>query len=144
MQYPALPRAAGEAAVRRLLDTVDPGGLLLAVYHDLDDEHREHVKSWGVDPADYVELDAVEPRIDPPRLVDDEYVQQTRAKWDTRMAKIRDVGTLPHLRPRTDAGGWSRTRRSPRIPRRGCWFSTSELRPLAPEGGGAVRMPQWR
>ena len=58
-----------------------PGGLLLAVYHDLDDEHLEHMKSQGVDPADYVgaddlgrllgddftvELHAVEPRIDPP------------------------------------------------------------------------------
>jgi SAM-dependent methyltransferase len=81
LQYPALPKADGEAAVRTLLDTVRPGGLLLAVYHDLDDEHREHMKSRGVDPADYiatddlgrllgdhftVELHAVEPRIDPP------------------------------------------------------------------------------
>jgi SAM-dependent methyltransferase len=81
MQYPALPKAAGEAAVRRLLDTVRAGGLLLAVYHDLDDEHREHMKSRGVDAADYVgaedlfgllgndftiDLHAVEPRIDPP------------------------------------------------------------------------------
>lgn len=81
MQYPALPKAAGEAAARALLDAVRPGGLLLAVYHDLDDEHREHMKSRGVDPADYVgaddlarllgddfnlELHAVEPRIDPP------------------------------------------------------------------------------
>jgi SAM-dependent methyltransferase len=81
MQYPALPKAAGEAAARTLLDTVRPGGLVLAVYHDLDDEHREHMKSRGVDPADYigaddlgrllgddftVELHAVEPRIDPP------------------------------------------------------------------------------
>jgi SAM-dependent methyltransferase len=81
MQYPALPKAAGEAPVRALLDTVSPGGLLLAVYHDLDDEHREHMKSQGVDPADYVgaddlgrllsddftvELHAVEPRVDPP------------------------------------------------------------------------------
>ncbi len=81
MQYPALPKAAGEAAVRALLNTVKPGGLLLAVYHDLDDEHREHMKSRGADPADYidagdlavlladdftVELHAVEPRIDPP------------------------------------------------------------------------------
>jgi SAM-dependent methyltransferase len=80
MQYPALPKAAGEAAVRTLLDTVRPGGLLLAVNHDLDDEHREHMKSKGVDPVDYVgaddlarllgddftvELHAVEPRIDP-------------------------------------------------------------------------------
>jgi len=60
---------------------VRPGGLLLAVYHDLDDGHREHMKSRGFDPADYVsvddllpllgddftvELHAVEPRIDPP------------------------------------------------------------------------------
>jgi SAM-dependent methyltransferase len=81
MQYPALPKAVGEAAVRMLLDTVRPGGLLLAVYHDLDDEHSEHMKSQGIDPADYVgaddlgrllsddftvELHAVEPRIDPP------------------------------------------------------------------------------
>jgi SAM-dependent methyltransferase len=81
MQYPALPNAGGDAAVRALLDTVRPGGLLLAVYHDLDDDHREHMKSRGVDPADYVgaddlaallgdnftvELQAVEPRIDPP------------------------------------------------------------------------------
>ena len=81
LQYPALPEAAGDAAVRRLLGTVRPGGLLLAVYHDLDDEHREHMKSKGMDPADYVgaddlgrllgdefnvELHVVEPRIDPP------------------------------------------------------------------------------
>jgi SAM-dependent methyltransferase len=80
MQYPALPKAAGEAAVRGLLDTVRPGGLLLAVYHDLDDEHLEHMKSRGVEPGDYVAADdlsrllddfvverhAVEPRIDPP------------------------------------------------------------------------------
>ena len=81
MQYPALPKAVGEAAVRALLGTVRPGGLLLAVYHDLDDEHREHMKSQGTDPADYVDVDdlgrlldgaftielhAVEPRIDPP------------------------------------------------------------------------------
>ncbi len=81
MQYPALPKAAGEDAVRALLNTVRPGGLLIAVYHDLDDEHREHMKSRGVDPADYVDADdlgqllvadftverhAVEPRIDPP------------------------------------------------------------------------------
>jgi SAM-dependent methyltransferase len=81
MQYPALPKAAGEVALRTLLGTVGPGGLLLAVYHDLDDEHREHMKVRGVDPEDYVgpddlarllgddftvELHAVEPRIDPP------------------------------------------------------------------------------
>src|SRR5207244_7425189 len=80
MQYPALPKAAGEAAVRTLLDAASAGGLLLAVYHDLDDEHREHMTSRGVDPADYVgaddlarllgddftvEMQVVESRIDP-------------------------------------------------------------------------------
>jgi SAM-dependent methyltransferase len=81
MQYPALPKAAGGEAVRRLLDTVRPGGVVLAVYHDLDDEHREHMKARGTDPAAYVgiddlrallgddfdiELHATEPRTDPP------------------------------------------------------------------------------
>ncbi|MGQ0520009.1 MAG: class I SAM-dependent methyltransferase, partial [Actinomycetota bacterium] len=81
MQYPALPKAAGDDAVRALLGTVRPGGLLLAVYHDLDDHHREHMRSRGVDPVDYVgpgdllallggdfavERHAVEPRLDPP------------------------------------------------------------------------------
>ena len=81
MQYPALPKAASEAAVRTLLDTVRPAGLLLAVYHDLDEEHLKHMRSRGVDPADYVgvddlcrlvgedftvELHAFEPRIDSP------------------------------------------------------------------------------
>jgi SAM-dependent methyltransferase len=81
LQYPALPKAAGERAVRTLCDTVRSGGLLLAVYHDLTDEHAEHMKSRGIDPADFVgadeldlllgedfsvELHAIEPRIDPP------------------------------------------------------------------------------
>ncbi|MBW3669336.1 MAG: methyltransferase domain-containing protein [Actinobacteria bacterium] len=81
MQYPALPKAGGEPAMQALVDTVRPGGLLLAVYHDLDGERREHMKSRGIDPADYfdaddlgpllgeaftIELHAVEPRIDPP------------------------------------------------------------------------------
>ena len=81
LQYPALPKASGDAAVRALLGVLRPGALLLAVYHDLDPEHREHMKSRGVDPADYVGVDdlarllgddftverhAVEPRIDPP------------------------------------------------------------------------------
>ena len=81
MQYPALPKAAGEDAVRTLLDAVRRSGVLLAVYHDLDDDHREHMKERGFDPADYVgvddlasllgddfavELFATEARIDPP------------------------------------------------------------------------------
>jgi SAM-dependent methyltransferase len=81
MQYPALPKAAGEISVMSLLNTVRPGGVLLAIYHDLDHEHREHMKSRGNDPADYIDADelaqllpddftvelyAVEPRIDPP------------------------------------------------------------------------------
>ena len=81
MQYPAVPKAPGETAVRTLLDTVRPGGVLLAVYHDMDDKHLEHMKSKGIDPADYVgaddlyrllgdefavEVNGVVPRIDPP------------------------------------------------------------------------------
>lgn len=81
LQYPALPKAPGDAAVQELLATVRPGGVLLAVYHDLDHEHREHMKERGTDPADYVMADdllpllgddfavehhAVEPRLDPP------------------------------------------------------------------------------
>jgi SAM-dependent methyltransferase len=81
LQYPALPKAAGEDAVRTLLDAVRPHGLLLAVYHDLDEEHRAHMKARGTDPAAYVgvddlrallggdfeiELHAIEPRTDPP------------------------------------------------------------------------------
>ncbi len=81
LQYPALPKAAGDAAVRRLLATVRPGGLLLAVYHDLDDEHRERMREHGADPDDFVgaddlarlvadgfdvETNEVVPRIDPP------------------------------------------------------------------------------
>jgi SAM-dependent methyltransferase len=81
LQYPALLKAAGDHAVRRLLDAVRPGGLLLAVYHDLDDAHVEHMRSEGIDPDDYIGVDdlalivgdefgveryAVEPRVDPP------------------------------------------------------------------------------
>lgn len=81
MQYPALPVAAGADSVRALVDAVRPSGIVLAVFHDLDDDHREHMKSRGFDPADYfdadrladlladdftIELHAVEPRIDPP------------------------------------------------------------------------------
>jgi SAM-dependent methyltransferase len=81
VQYPALPKAAGDAAVRSLLGAVRKGGVLLAVYHDLDDEHREHMKEAGFDPADYVGADdlrqlladdftveryGVEARLDPP------------------------------------------------------------------------------
>jgi SAM-dependent methyltransferase len=81
LQYPALPKAAGEAAMQRLLGALCSGGVLLAVYHDLDHEHREHMKSRGVDPDSYVGIDelvallgehftverhAIEPRVDPP------------------------------------------------------------------------------
>lgn len=81
LQYPALPRAAGDDPVRRLVDTVRSGGLLLAVYHDLDETTAGHLRSQGVDPSDYVGVDdlrrllgndfvverhAVEARTDPP------------------------------------------------------------------------------
>lgn len=64
VQYPALPKAAGEAAMRALLVAIRSGGLLLAVYHDLDDEHREHMKSKGFDPAEYVGADDLAPLLD--------------------------------------------------------------------------------
>jgi SAM-dependent methyltransferase len=78
--YPALPKV-GLRPVATLLQCVRPGGVLLAVYHDLHGEHREHMKSQGFDPADYVgpddlrellradfvmEQHSVEPRVDPP------------------------------------------------------------------------------
>ena len=81
LQYPALPTAAGDAAVARLLATVRPGGVLLAVYHDLDDHHRERMQEHGADPDDFVGVDdlarlvadgfevetyEVVPRVDPP------------------------------------------------------------------------------
>ena len=81
LQYPALPKAAGDAAVARLLATVRPGGLLLAVHHYLDDHHRERMREHGADPDDFVGMDdlarlvadrfevavhEVVPRIDPP------------------------------------------------------------------------------
>ncbi len=97
MQYPALPKAAGETSVRALLAAVRPGGVLLAVYHDLDDEHREHMHARGIDPADYVGADdlvamlgddfvierhAVEPRVDPPPDTEhiDDVVVRARAR----------------------------------------------------------------
>jgi SAM-dependent methyltransferase len=70
MQYPALPKAAGDDAVRRLLDTVRSQGLLLAVYHDLDDDHREHMKLQGVDPADYVGAEDLVPMLGPDLTVE--------------------------------------------------------------------------
>lgn len=83
LQYPALPKAAGEAALHTLLDAVRPEGVVLAVYHDLDDDHRARMAEGGFDPAEFVlddewrallgarrelvvELDAVEARVDPP------------------------------------------------------------------------------
>jgi SAM-dependent methyltransferase len=81
LQYPALPKAAGEAAVHSLLDAIRSGGVLLAVHHDLDSDHREQMRSHGVDVDDYfsvddlarllgddftIELRVTEPRIDPP------------------------------------------------------------------------------
>lgn len=81
LHYPALSKSTGESALGTLLKSVRIGGLLLAVYHDLDEEHRARMREHGHDPADFlgvddlrrflddgfsIEVDAVEPRIDPP------------------------------------------------------------------------------
>lgn len=67
--------------MRTLLDAVRPGGLPLAVYHDLDDKHREHMKSQGVSPADYVGVDDLD------RLLGNDlrssYTQSSRASTRT-------------------------------------------------------------
>jgi SAM-dependent methyltransferase len=124
MQYPALSKAAGDAAVRALLDTVRPGGLLLAVYHDLDDERRERMKSRDVDPADYVGAErrrhprlpawpsfpssdrAATPRLEPaggpswPHIVS---VALIPGRWQARRAPTRRVGPACQSLPRTCA-----------------------------------------
>lgn len=79
MQYPALPRAAGDAGLCALLDTVRPGGVAI-MFHDIDDEHRRHMSSGGnsvefFDADDLlrlcrtdftIEVFGVQPRVDPP------------------------------------------------------------------------------
>ena len=86
LQYPALPKAAGKDAVAKLLDTVRRGGRLLAVYHDLDDEHRAHMKDRGFDPDDYVGVDDL--RV----LLDDEFTVELEAGVP---------GSTRHRAPRT-------------------------------------------
>ena len=109
MQYPALPKAAGEAAVRTLLDTVCPGGLLLAVYHDLDDEHREHMKSRGVDPADYFGADDLD------RLLGDDFtVERTpSSRASTRRRAPRTSPTSSCGPGVSDSGREQRSARRP-------------------------------
>lgn len=56
IQYPALLRAAGELALRRLVDSVRPGGTFLVIGHDIDpDFAREH----GHDMTRFVDLDGL-------------------------------------------------------------------------------------
>jgi SAM-dependent methyltransferase len=81
MQYPALLKAPGQKGLHGLLAALRPGGLLLAVYHDLGGDQREHMRSRGIDPDDYLDADilvqalgngfilerhVLEPRVDPP------------------------------------------------------------------------------
>ena len=79
-----------------MLDAVGPGGLLLAVYHDLDDEHREHMKSRGVDPADYIDAD------DLVRLLGDDFTVEVYAvaPVSTRRPEPRTSRTLSYARRR--------------------------------------------
>ena len=61
IQYPALLRAAGRAAVTGLLRAVRPGGTLLVVGHLTDPEHaRRH----GHDQSEFVDLDDVRASLD--------------------------------------------------------------------------------
>lgn len=56
IQYPALLRDAGAAAIHRLLTAVRPGGTFLVVGHDVDEEHaRRH----GHDMSEFLGLDEV-------------------------------------------------------------------------------------
>jgi SAM-dependent methyltransferase len=87
LQYPALPKAAGDEALATLLDTVRPGGLLLAVYHDLDDDHRAHMTEHGFDPDDYVGVDDLR------RLLDDDFTVQLEAG----MPRIDPPPGNPHV-----------------------------------------------
>lgn len=87
LQYPALPKASGDAAVQTLLDAVRPGGLLLAVYHDLDDEHRQHMRSRGIDPDAYVGADDIQ------RLLGDDFTVERRAVE----ARIDPPPGTPHV-----------------------------------------------
>jgi SAM-dependent methyltransferase len=75
VQYPAL-RKVGQQAVRALLDCLCPGGVLLAVYHDLDEEHREHMKSRGIDPADYIGADDLRGMLGDDFIIEQYSVQQ--------------------------------------------------------------------
>lgn len=76
-QYFTLPRDAGDAAVRGLLDAVAPGGVLLFVFHDwadLADGHEGHEGHEGhADLADYYLPHDVAERLDDAwRIVVDE------------------------------------------------------------------------
>lgn len=60
-QYPALPRADGDATIAALLDAVAPGGTLLVVHHDLDPAHADE---HGFDADDYLMPDDVAAHLD--------------------------------------------------------------------------------
>jgi len=60
VQYPAFRKDADGTVVRAVLDAVAPGGTLLFVHHDFDDDH--HPGHW--DPADYVQPDDVADALD--------------------------------------------------------------------------------
>jgi len=107
MQYPALPKI-GRQAVRALVNLVRPGGVLLAVYHDLDDEHREHMKSRGVDPADYIDADDLADLLGDDFLVEQHSVQQ-RIDSPPGTPHIADVVLRARRRRPREAGGVART-----------------------------------
>ena len=97
-----------------MLDTVRPGGLLPAVYHDLDDEHGEHMKSRGVDPAGYVGVDDLAGMLgDDLRLVLRAIELRVERSGYCR-GSARELGT--------DGGTWARHRSNASTPPFGAVF----------------------
>jgi SAM-dependent methyltransferase len=107
LQYPALPKV-GQRAVRALLEVVRPGGVLLAVYHDLNDEHREHMKSRGIDPADYIGADDLRDLLVDDFTVEEQAVQQ-RIDPPPGAPHIADVVLRARRRRPREAGDAART-----------------------------------
>ena len=85
LQYPALPKVAGESVVASILDAVAPGGTLLGVWHDIRTGHGHH------DPADYVLADEVV------GLLDDSWTLEVHEVRPRSMAGGRQGVAVPDV-----------------------------------------------